>query len=150
MAERINITVPNDLHERLQAVRDDINISRICQEAIEQAVILKEIKMKTLSSKEKVIERLRLERQKNEQEWFNYGKTDGLSDAEDLSYEDFEHLEKLYKERDEVMLNQLDDDLREWLEEKMSNFDQRPNKKVYLNGWIEGVVEFWDEIKDEI
>lgn len=157
MAERINITVPNDLHERLQAVRDRINISRICQEAIEQAVALEEIKMKALSNKEKVIERLRLERQKSEDDWFEAGRTDGLRDSENLSYDDFQEILDLYQAKNElekydqwIEINQFPEDFHELLEERMGGYSPKPIKKTYLAGWIEGVTDFWNEIEAEI
>ncbi len=157
MAERINITVPNNLHERLQAVRDSINISRICQEAIEQAVALEEIKMKALSNKEKVIERLRLERQESEQEWFDCGRADGLKDSENLSYDDFQQLLDLYEGKNElerhgswIKVRQFPEDFHELLQERIGGYSPKPVENIYLAGWIDGVTDFWNEIEAEI
>lgn len=38
MAKRLNISISDDLYERLQAVKDNLNVSGVCQEAIEKAV----------------------------------------------------------------------------------------------------------------
>jgi post-segregation antitoxin (ccd killing protein) len=156
-AERITITLDSALYQRLQAVKENLNVSAICRAAIEHAINLEEIKMKALSKKEKAIERLRAERQKSEEEWFDCGKTDGLKDAEELSYEDFEQLEALYESKSELErydfwleLNRLPEDFHELLEERMDKYLPKPNEKSYLAGWIDGVTDFWFEIKDEI
>lgn len=157
MVKAVNITLPDSLHERLQAVRTDLSVSAICQAAIEHAVSMKEIKMKALSKKESVIERLRLERQKSEEEWFDCGKNDGLKDAENLSYEDFEQIWDLYESKNEleryghwIELHQFPEDFHELLQERMDGYSPKPIKENYLAGWIDGVTDFWDEIKDEI
>lgn len=157
MAKPVNITLPDGLHERLQSVRTAINVSAICQIAIEHAVTMEEIKVSTLSKREKAIERLRNERQKSEQEWFDCGKSDGLEHAENLSYEDFEQLWDLYEGKNElerydlwIELKQFPEDLHELLQERMKGYSPKPNEKSYLAGWIDGVTDFWDEIKDEI
>lgn len=157
MSERITLTVPDELYARIQVVKGELNMSAVFQKAMEQAVTLEEIKMKALSSKEKVIERLRLERQKSEEEWFDCGKSDGLEHAENLSYEDFEQLWDLYEGKNElerydlwIELEQFPEDLHELLQERMKGYSPKPNEKSYLAGWIDGVTDFWDEIKDKI
>lgn len=156
-AERITVTLPRTLYQRLQVVKESLNVSAICQEAIERAVNLEEIKMKALSTKEKAIERLRLERQKSEEEWFEHGKTDGLRDATDLSYDDFEQLWDLYQHKNDlemhncwVSLRQLPENCQDWLKEQMDEYSPKPSQESYLAGWIDSVTEFWDEIKGEI
>jgi predicted CopG family antitoxin len=157
VAERITITIPDDLHKRLQVVKENLNVSALCQKAIEQAVRLEEIKMKDISVKGKVIERLRLERQKSEEEWFDCGKSDGLKDAEDLSYENFDQLWKLYESKNEIErygtwieLHLFPEELQEFLQERINEYSPKPIVDTYLAGWIDGVTDFWDEIKDEI
>jgi PHP family Zn ribbon phosphoesterase len=44
-SERTTITLPKDLNERLKAVKSHINVSGICQKAIESAVIAEEAKI---------------------------------------------------------------------------------------------------------
>jgi predicted CopG family antitoxin len=157
VAERITITIPDDLHKRLQVVKENLNVSALCQKAIEQAVRLEEIKMKDISVKGKVIERLRLERQKSEEEWLDCGKSDGLKDAEDLSYENFDQLWKLYESKNEIErygtwieLHLFPEELQEFLQERINEYSPKPIVDSYLAGWIDGVTDFWDEIKDEI
>ena len=43
MVKRLNIAVPDELHEKLQGVKDEINVSRVCQEAIMKEIETVEI-----------------------------------------------------------------------------------------------------------
>ena len=157
MVQRITITIPNSLHTRLQGVKENLNVSAVCQKAIEYAVQLEETKMAALSKKEKVIERLRVERQKSEEEWFDCGKVDGLKDAENLSYDEFQQLWDLYQSKHELEMHglclqfhQFPEDFHELLHERMNGYSPKPTEESYLAGWIDGVTDFWDQIKDEI
>jgi predicted CopG family antitoxin len=94
VAERITITLPNDLYERLQTVKDKLNVSGLCQTTIERAVTIEEIKLKDIAVMDKVVERLRLEKQEANQEWKETGLSHGLEDAQELSYDDSEQLKR--------------------------------------------------------
>lgn len=144
MAERITVTIPESLHRRLQAVKSRLNVSGLCQDAIEQAVRIEEIKMKDLPVKQKVIERLRLEKQEANKEWKETGFNDGLKDAEHLSYEDFQAIENIEN------AGELPKETYDWVRE--NNFENYENldEDIYLEGWIEGALHFWNEIKDEL
>lgn len=153
MAERITITISDTLRARLQAVRKKLNISAVCQEAIEHVVSIEELKM---AGKEKVIERLRLERKKTTEEWFECGKIDSFKDVEVLSYEKFEQLWDLYQNKGEIeryqwiALDQFPDEFHELLQKRLNDYSPKPNEQIYLAGWIDGVTEFWAAIADEI
>ena len=143
VAERITITLPNDLYKRLQTVKDKLNVSGLCQTTIERAVTIEEIKLKDIAVMDKVVERLRLEKQEANQEWKETGLSDGLEDAHELSYEDFRAIEK----------GGISSDHRYWVLQKNFNYDVQPDSDefdVYLEGWTEGVLHFWDEIKNRI
>ncbi len=144
MAERITITLPTELHKRLQKVKDELNVSGLCQATIERAVKIKEIKQKKdISIVDKVVERLLLEKQEADQEWKETGLVDGLEDAQELSYEDFRAIEK----------GEISEENREWILERNFDDDAKPDSDefdVYLQGWTEGVLHFWDEIKTRL
>jgi predicted CopG family antitoxin len=143
VAERITITLPNDLYKRLQTVKDKLNVSGLCQTTIERAVTIEEIKLKDIAVMDKVVERLRLEKQEANQEWKETGLSHGLEDAQELSYDDFRAIKK----------GEISEDNREWVLEKNFDDDAKPDSDefdVYLEGWTEGVLHFWDEIEDQI
>jgi len=59
VAQRITSTIPDDLHERLQVVKEGINVSGVCQRAIYLAIQIEEIKARTdIPSMEKALARL--------------------------------------------------------------------------------------------
>lgn len=160
VTQRTSIALPDQLHERLQVVKDNLNVSQICQRALEMAIELEETKMKALSKKERVIERLRVEGQKSKEEWFICGKRDAFEATDNLARTYFEQIVYFYKDKDElekyglwVKLAHLPEDLQEIVGADMENYSPKPyeaNEASYLAGWIEGVIEFWDEIKGEI
>lgn len=141
VAERITITIPDGLHQRLQVVKDKLNVSGLCRQAIEQAVAIEEIKMKDIPVKQKVVERLRLEKEVANREWKETGFTDGMKDAEELSYEDFRALEAT---------SEVPKETRDWVIEEHFRYYDNPDEDLYFKGWIEGALHFWNEIKDEL
>ena len=140
VAERITITLPSDMYKRLQVVKGNLNISGLCQGVIEQAIQIEEIKMKGVPVKEKVIERLRLEKQIAEREWKQTGFIDGQEDAQELSYEEFMALSK----------QAISEDIREWVQHRHIRFLENPDEESYLKGWVEGALHFWNTIKHEL
>lgn len=54
MAKNLTITIPDELHSRLEKVRDKIKLAKVCQKAIEKEVIVQEL----LKETEKGIDRL--------------------------------------------------------------------------------------------
>lgn len=141
VAERITITIPDGLHQRLQVVKEKLNVSGLCQQAIEQAVTIEEIKMKDIPVKQKVIERLRLEKEVANREWKETGLTDGTKDAEELSYDDFRALEAT---------GEVPEETRDWVIEEHFRYYDNPDETLYFQGWIEGALHFWNEIKDQL
>lgn len=140
VAERITITLPGDMYKRLQVVKGNLNISGLCQGVIKQAIQIEEIKMKDVPVEEKVIERLRLEKQIAEREWKQTGFIHGQEDAKELSYEDFIVLSK----------QGISEKIRERVQHRRIQFLENPNEDIYLKGWVEGALHFWNTIKDEL
>ena len=140
MAQRITVTLPDALHERLQRVKEALNVSQICQRAIEQVVEIEEIKLKEIPVMEKVIERLRLEKQQSEATLKQDAVLDGKEDAVELSYDEFLQLEN----------DGISEDLLEWIQSKRIQYLEKPDTEVYLEGWKEGALSFWEQIKEQL
>jgi hypothetical protein len=141
VAERINITIPNALSERLQAVKGRLNVSKICQQAIEKAVTLEEINTKDIPGRDKLIKRLRMEKEESIKGWKETGFTDGKQDAQKLSYDDFQMLEND---------GEIPEETRDWVKENHFEYYERPNEESYFEGWIEAVLSVWNDIKNEV
>ncbi|MBD2072404.1 hypothetical protein H6F86_00450 [Phormidium sp. FACHB-592] len=141
VAQRITVTISDSLHGRLQRVKDSLNVSRVCQEAIEYAVQIEETKLKEIPVVEKVLERLRLEKERSEAEWKQIGVKDGQEDAAELSYNEFRLLE---------LDDELSEETHEWIESKRIQYLENPDEDVYLEGWKEGVLSVWDQVKGRL
>jgi len=141
MAERLTVTIPEELHKRLQFVKADLNISQICQAALDRAITIEELKKGELPEMTKLAERLKLEKIQADEEWRETGILQGKEDALEFSYEDFRILEKTKK---------IDENYIEYLNNKVIAFLENPNEEQFLSGWIEGVLSVWDQVKDTL
>lgn len=154
MASRLNITIPDDLQERLQAAKEfqpDLNVSALCQKAIEMEVSLVEVRQKAGSKREQAIERLNLQVRRGQKEWYRQGKADGINDAPDLNYEDFGAVLELSKTPiDPLYLVAIQERCRT-VEQSAAQLEcPNPMKVAYYAGWLDGVLEFWNDIKDRL
>lgn len=152
MTQRVNISLTDDFHERLQVFKDSLNVSAICQDALEKVVSLEEAKASAMSKKEATIAKLKQQAKNATEEWFQTGKKDGLEEAPDLNYENFVALEA-YKDdcgffcADEI----LSSDDFSWMGERADDAECPERLKLtYVEGLVEGILEFWDEVKDEV
>lgn len=89
MAVNLTITVPEELHKRLQKVKkNSFNVSRVCQEAIEVEVKRRELLISGLDDMKDVIERLRLEKQELKKEAYDLGYKYGLEALKTIFYQE--------------------------------------------------------------
>jgi hypothetical protein len=153
VAQRILITIPDNLHERLQTVKENLNVSRICAKAIEQAVQVEEIKTRTdIPVQEKAILRLRLEKQEGAAHWKQQGFNKGVQDAaEELTYGQIK-----YVAEDGIIPQEPNESsnlpLLTYYGYVATELDSEPgfDEEAYEQGWIEGVTYFWEQVKDKI
>lgn len=165
MAKHIGITVPTELYERLQAVKDAFSISGVCQAALAREVTLQKLGQKGAKDMEGQIERLRQEKDQHDEEYEDMGREGGLSDAKELSYADFVEVERCLRACEDVVReglefehglsdfygnsplwhDQLEDTVRE--HEKL---DSVFAPDLYVYGWLKGVAEAFDSIRDKL
>jgi len=172
LTKKITISVPDELHEKMEKWKDSFNFSKVFQDAISEAIQKKENFQKRLtevSTMEQVIERLKKEKTEAESDYFEQGKGDGLDWAKTASYEDLlygatkfepinefsEHFISYDPERNEV----LGDYFKEIIEENesMGFIETMPGNWVpneffnaWEEGWATGIREFWAEIQDKL
>jgi hypothetical protein len=162
VSKRLTIAIPESLFVRLQKVKQHLNISAICQEALDMAIALQELQLND-RDRQHLIERLRLEKKAMLTQAKHEGFQLGVKSASSLSYLDFQNLESrknLGVKLDEEAL----DDLWEFLNERDYPKDLRLNapglthllcvspdaKGAFVEGWIEGVLSVWKEIKHQL
>jgi len=182
MAKIISISIPEKLHERLQNLKDRINVSKLCQDAILKEIDRMEAFFKRVHKSpktEKIIERLSKEKSESSGLVYERGRMDGEQWARIAHYDDL--YAAVCKEEDDNIIDTggpLDD-----LEPEILNYLYEKHKKKangakgfyeiedYLNlvlpirvhthnfyiytesyrrGWYQGILDFWNEIKDKI
>lgn len=89
MAHRINISIPDSLFEKLKNYKDCLNISKISQKAIAQAINLEEVKNTAIPDMNELITRLKAEKAEYVKIYQDEGFKDGLKEAYKLSYDSF-------------------------------------------------------------
>ena len=143
MAKRINITITDNLFEKLQTVKENLNVSGVCQEAIASAVKIEELKQKGTVDMGTVIERLREEKRAFVQVYHVQGKEEALEDAKEIPYGDFVAISE---GEDPRSLGRFDG---RWFEDRLRS-DPDFDINAFFEGWVEGIKEFWEDIKGKI
>jgi predicted CopG family antitoxin len=153
VTKKVTISVPDELHEKMERWRGDFNFSRIFQQAVEKAIEAKESFRNRLKegdhSMEEIIARLSKEKAEIEQVDFNLGKKDGLEWAKVGSYADLLMAAEADKVVD-LMRSQLSDFGDYFSEQAGSCAEQGIGFEEWSKGWLSGVKEFWAEVRSKL
>ncbi|HOP48339.1 MAG TPA: hypothetical protein PK874_11825 [Desulfobacteraceae bacterium] len=177
MAERINISIPEELHKRLSHFKDRLNMSKICQEAIAHAVRLEEIKAEAIPDIECLIDRLKEEKMQYGKEYIEEGFECGIKDAYKLSLDAFLEIlffregallsqfeEENYFEMFYLASDETKDHLKKLTEKMDVSGDERDIRMeqtfglatqlepedFFCSGWLEGVNHIWEQVKPKL
>lgn len=164
--KRVGIALPIPLYEKLCGVRLERGLSAVCLEALERAVEVAEAKQQVTLKRTSLVTRLRAERRQFSSEDFQAGRARGFTETNELEYRDFRQLEKLWHQRDELILRdgswlQLSTLTSYWDDEnKIASLGERVQSleegeeivlvERYLAGWLEGIMEVWHDIAEEV
>ncbi|NEQ99676.1 MAG: hypothetical protein F6K30_23740 [Cyanothece sp. SIO2G6] len=162
MGQRVTVAVPDQLFKRLQPVKKHFNISAVCQEALEMAVVTQELKIQATEGMG-LVERLQAEKavllHNVQQEGFELG----IRSSSTLSYQDFRHFERV-----NAVAAHLDEDALEYLWDFLDfkAYPQQarlhdpdfahllkvdPQSRVFFaQGWVDGVLSVWQAIKSQV
>jgi len=162
VSRRVTIAVPESLFDRLQSVKQQLNISAVCQEALNMAVYHEELKQQS-ARQEGLVERLRTEKKVLLNKIHQEGYELGIRSASNLSYKEFQHFERvapLAESFDEDVLDYL------WTYLDSHNYpteartldpdfahllEVSPQSRVlFAQGWLAGVVSVWQMIKEQV
>lgn len=160
MSQPITISIPDALAERLKAVKQKFNVSGVCQDAIEREVTKQEFYMKEPKDMEQIVKRLRAEKKQVIEAMKDLGRKEGRESAENMEYKDLRQVERIAETvasgtfvtaveevtATDVWEEWLSEHVKETQEEQGAGFDL----EAYLEGWVEGVMEFWHQIKDKL
>lgn len=157
----ITITIPSSLFERLEWVKDKMDVSDICKHAINAVVTIEEAKAVALSEIETTIARLKGEAKAILTEWYQKGRTQGLKLAPSLSLTEFHHVLMWHEER--YFGFEEDEEESELVHIfEIVPYDSFLTRAIdiescpyyvtdsYVLGALDGVVEIWNSIKSEL
>lgn len=171
MSKKITVSVPDALHEKMEKWRESFNFSKLFQDSVSEAIQEKENfkqRVKEDKSMKEVIERLKKERKDSETNFFNTGKKDGLDFVQSASYEGIQYALKWKPMcdvdgqlvshnpiRDEILGDYFKDIFDEYegidfVETSHGSYIPNDNFAAWEEGWVKGVQELWEEIKDKL
>lgn len=157
MAKRVTVSIPDMLHEKMEKWRTSFNLSKMFQDAVTEAIQKKEDfqhRIKQDLDMAEIVERLKKEKARSEQNSFDTGREDGLQWGRSASYDDIQYALGWHPDG-EILQDPV---LGEFFSEKMKKCrfleikEGLPNEhfRVYLDGWRKGLVDFWDEVKAKL
>jgi post-segregation antitoxin (ccd killing protein) len=152
MSERLNISVQDDLYARLQTVKESINVSAVCANALESEIRLQEAIRKAQSDRQKRVAELRREREQAEDEWIQLGREEGLDALKDTTYSQYLAVEKAQSECGQFWFQALvDNDEFEFLREIEQDLGvPATHQDNFREAFFLTLFDEWLEIKDEV
>ena len=157
MAQKITLSIPDMLHEKLSEWRNSFNFSKLFQEALTDAIQKKEALRKRFSEEfdmPEIVKRLRQEKEAWENRFFRSGRQQGIKWGKAAHYEELMHvlhLDDTYSIIGHEGYKTYFERLYEAYElGKYANVSGVEHERKFIDGWFEGVRSFWSEIKEQI
>jgi len=143
---RLNITVPDELYERVERWRDRINLSKICQEAIARELSKLEELPDEVRNMQEALTRLGREKATVERSCFRQGVFDGLEWARGAEYA------ALRRWGERQGNGAVEEALRGPAAESAARHEDESSwdAKPYAEGWMAGVQQFWQRAKKNL
>lgn len=157
MAKKVTVSIPDMLHEKMEKWRESINLSKMFQDAVAEAIQKKEDFQKRIREDldlHEIIERLRSEKARSEGNYFDLGKRDGLMWARLAHYDDLIYALAWDDFGNAVKDNVLGDYFQEMIKNNTLLESRVDGEGVsflaYIKGWKNGVEQFWSEVREKI
>lgn len=157
MAQKITLSIPDLLHDKLKEWRNSFNFSKMFQEALTDAIQKKEEFQKRFSEEfdmPEIIKRLKHEKMMWEKKYYQPGKEEGLRWAKTAHYEDLIYVIQ-YESTYQLV---SDPKMSEYFEKIYASTgldkDSIPgpvnHEQMFIDGWFKGVFEFWNQVKEKL
>lgn len=157
MVQKITLSIPDLLHEKLKEWRNSFNFSKMFQEALTEAIQKKEDFQKRFSEDfemPEIIKRLQHEKVLWEKQFFKSGKKEGMKWARSAHYEDLLHVVNM---NDTYKLTE-DPKMKAYFEEVYDTYALAKNtiegsidhQLLFIDGWLTGVNGLWNQVKEKI
>ncbi|MBU0973676.1 MAG: hypothetical protein KKC20_23760 [Proteobacteria bacterium] len=157
MAQKITLSIPDLLHDKLKEWRNSFNFSKMFQEALTDAIQKKEEFQKRFSEDfdlSEIIKRLHQEKMIWEKQFFKSGKNEGIKWARSAHYEDLlyvVHFKDTYELTNDVKFKPYFEQVHDTHElGKYASDNVVDHELMFMDGWFYGVNEFWAQIKEQI
>jgi hypothetical protein len=157
MAQKITLSIPDLLHEKLKEWRDSFNFSKMFQEAVTDAIQRKEDFQKRFSEDfdlSDIIKRLQHEKLIWEKQFFKSGRNEGIKWARSAHYEELLYVisfEDTYKLTNDTKFKVYFEEIHTTNElGKYASDGVVDHELMFMEGWFSGVNEFWTQIKEQI
>ena len=165
MVQRTTVGVPDELWKKMEKWKESLNYSKIFQTAISEVIKRKEglqLRLKEDFDMEATIERLREEKLDGEGDYFEFGKEEGFVLAKIAHYSELKYVVNDWEwEKGDDPRQQPEgmESLGNYFESIIENDEGLGFDKFgetyetldrFVEGFIEGVKSFWNEIEDKI
>ena len=158
MSKKITISIPDELHEKMEKWKENFNFSRVFQEAIREKIQRQEdFKERIVGDPkmEEVIERLSTEKRQTGADWFDWGKNDGLDWAKSSHYDEIQFVVNGQEDPKGVVYELSQNEA--YFDDMLDDYNQEHGALAINNlpadwekGFVAGVCDFWDEVADKV
>jgi hypothetical protein len=174
MVKRTTISVPDELHKRMEQWKEEINFSKEFQRCIGKLIDKKEsykTRVKEAATMEQIVERLKKEKEKSFTDWEETGQREGLDWAKRASYDalqfvlswdgsywpskdtfEGQSLVEYFEDRFDVYkgLKAVDDFYEATGIHYATPVWLSDSGEIFIEAWREAVSDFWDEVEDKL
>ena len=157
MSQKITLSIPDLLHEKLKAWRTSFNFSKMSQDALTEAIQKKEEFQKRFSEDfdmPEIIQRLKQEKLIWEKKYYKLGKEEALQWAKTAHYEDLLYVvqyDSTYQLISDPKMNEYFDQIYESTGLiQYADSQSVDHEKMFIDGWFKGVHEFWNQVKEKL
>lgn len=157
MAQKITLSIPDLLHEKLKEWRNSFNFSKMFQETLTDAIQKKEEFQKRFSEDfdmPDIIKRLKQEKLIWEKKYYQLGKEEALLWAKTAHYEDLLYVVQFdgtYKIISDPKMNEYFEQVYQSTQlASYSDSGSVDHEQMFIDGWFKGVLEFWNQVKEKL
>lgn len=157
MAQKITLSIPDMLHEKIKEWRSSFNFSKMFQDALTEAIQKKEDFQRRFSQETDmtdIVKRLKREKETWEKNFYKLGKAEGFKWGTSAHYEDLLyvlHFEGTYKLLSDPRMEDYFEKIYQATDlETYSNTESIQHERMFMDGWYNGVFDFWNQIKEEL
>ncbi len=155
MAQKITLSIPDLLHEKLKAWRASFNLSKMFQEALTDAIQKKEEFQKRFSkdyNMSEIIKRLKQEKLIWEKQYYKLGKEEGLRWAKTAHYEDLLYVVEFNDTYKLISDSKMSDYFNKIYHssELAKHSGSTDHEQLFIEGWSDGILEFWNHVKEKL